>query len=173
VWSGPAVADRPPEQGPKRRACGIRKPPTGTTSCAPQENDAVLRIAGELLQPGVKGTTSRENRAPEAFLPPADRLHGAQVAALTHAFRAAGQTMLRGTAVDDESLEFYSMPRASAFSDFKDGCVGYNFLTLVQLPDGEPLRLAKTVSDATHSIVPTSEGAVARDASRRICGVRP
>lgn len=83
------------------------------------------------------------------------------------------ETVLPGTALDDGSLDFYSMPRAPSFTDFEDGCVGYNFLTVVRPPDAARLRLAKTVSDATRSIVPTSDGAVARDASRRICGVRP
>jgi len=83
------------------------------------------------------------------------------------------ETVLPGTALDDGSLNFYSMPRAPSFTDFEDGCVGYNFLTVVRPPDAARLRLAKTVSDATRSIVPTSDGAVARDASRRICGVRP
>jgi len=83
------------------------------------------------------------------------------------------ETVLPGTALDDGSLDFYSMPRAPSFTEFEDGCVGYNFLTVVRPPDAARLRLAKTVSDATRSIVPTSDGSVARDASRRTCGVRP
>ncbi|MBK7878898.1 MAG: hypothetical protein IPJ77_24835 [Planctomycetes bacterium] len=83
------------------------------------------------------------------------------------------ETVLPGTALDHGSLDFYSMPRAPSFTDFEDGCVGYNFLTVVRPPDAARRRLAKTVSDATRSIVPTSEGAVARDASRRTCAVRP
>lgn len=83
------------------------------------------------------------------------------------------ETVLPGTALDDGSLDFYSMPRAPSFTDFEDGCVGYNFLTVVRPPDAARLRLAKTISDATRSIVPTSEGAVARDAFRRTCAVRP
>ena len=83
------------------------------------------------------------------------------------------QTVLPGTALDDGLLDFYSMPRAPSFTEFEDGCVGYNFLTIAQPPDGERLRLAKTVSDATRSLVPASERVDARDASRRTFAVRP
>jgi hypothetical protein len=46
------------------------------------------------------------------------------------------ETVLPGTALDHglascgRPLNFYSMPRGPMFSDFEDGCVGYNFLTL-------------------------------------------
>jgi radical SAM superfamily enzyme YgiQ (UPF0313 family) len=83
------------------------------------------------------------------------------------------ETVLPGTVLDDGSLDFYAMPRASTFTDFEDGCVGYNFLTVVQSPDGERLHLAKTVSDAARSIVAASERSDVRGASRRTCTVRP
>jgi radical SAM superfamily enzyme YgiQ (UPF0313 family) len=46
------------------------------------------------------------------------------------------ETVLPGTALDHElaargrALDFYSMPRAPTFTNFEDGCIGYNFLTL-------------------------------------------
>jgi hypothetical protein len=72
------------------------------------------------------------------------------------------ETVLPGTALDGGSLDFYSMPKASAFTDFEDGCVGYNFLTIGQHHDSERLRLAKTIREATHLILPATAGSIGR-----------
>jgi len=64
------------------------------------------------------------------------------------------QTILPGTALDHglavrgRALDFYSMPRAPVFTDFEDGCVGYNFLTLARAPLARGMLLARAIHRA-------------------------
>jgi hypothetical protein len=113
----------------------------------------------------------------------------AKTVSLVHELEARGvpiagiypnvQTVLPGTAVDHglasggRPLDFYSMPRSPMFTDFEDGCVGYNFLTVAGKHDGERRRLATAISGATRSIEPPSERPAARGASLRIGAAHP